>query len=117
MAGQAPERLTRPVRRALESGPGYLSVVSYWEVMIKSMKGTLDVGGARQWWSNTLEDMALTPVLLRPEHVAEVRRLGAHHADPFDRILIGTALAEDLAILTLERGFQRYAGDGVTVID
>lgn len=31
-------------------GPAYLSVLSYWEVMLKSAKGKLDVGDPRYWW-------------------------------------------------------------------
>lgn len=39
-----PERLPSYVRQTLEGRPIYLSVLSYWEVLLKSMKGKLDVG-------------------------------------------------------------------------
>ena len=35
----APERIAAEVRRQVERGPVYLSVISYWEVLLKSMKG------------------------------------------------------------------------------
>jgi PIN domain nuclease of toxin-antitoxin system len=39
--------LSAEVRGALESGPNYVSVVAYWEVVLKSMKGALKVGDPR----------------------------------------------------------------------
>ena len=53
-----PELVSPAIRKAVERGPLYLSVVSYWEVTLKSRKGKLDVGDARAWWMNTLEGFA-----------------------------------------------------------
>ena len=39
-----PDRLSGTARKAVLAGPNVLSVVSYWEVVLKSMKGNLDVG-------------------------------------------------------------------------
>jgi PIN domain nuclease of toxin-antitoxin system len=36
--------------------------------------------------------------------------LPAHHGDPFDRMLIATALAEDIAIVARDREFRKYKG-------
>lgn len=116
LAGQAPERLPRPVRRALETGPGFISVISYWEVMIKTMKGNLDVGDARRWWADSVADMVLTPVMFRPEHVAAIQRLEPHHSDPFDRAIIATAIAEELVLLTTDKGLNAYAGHGLKIL-
>jgi len=84
--------------------------------MIKTMKGTLAVGDARQGWIDRVADMVLTPVLLRPEHVAAIQRLGPHHADPFDRAIIATAIAEGLVLLTTDKGMDLYAGQGLKLI-
>ena len=116
LAGSAPERLSRSIRKAIEKGPVYVSVVSYWEVTIKSMKGNLEVGDVGHWWADSVRTMSLSTLLFRPEHVAAIRRLRPHHSDPFDRALIGVALAEELAILTTDRGLRAYAGDGLVVI-
>lgn len=45
-----PDRLPAAVRRAMLTGPNVLSVISYWEVVLKSMKGSLKVGDPRTWW-------------------------------------------------------------------
>lgn len=36
--------------------------------------------------------------------------LPAYHGDPFDRMLIATALAEDVAIVAGDREFKKYKG-------
>jgi PIN domain nuclease of toxin-antitoxin system len=45
----SPDRLSPPARRALKAGPPVLSVVSYWEVVIKSRKGLLTVADPVNW--------------------------------------------------------------------
>ncbi|MDP2997727.1 MAG: type II toxin-antitoxin system VapC family toxin [Bryobacterales bacterium] len=77
-----------------------MSVIAYWEVMVKAMKGTLDVGDPRQWWGETLEALGLRPLLYRPEHIAVIYHLPPVHQDPFDRALIAQAMVEGLALVT-----------------
>jgi PIN domain nuclease of toxin-antitoxin system len=111
-----PDRLPGTVRQALLAGPNILSAVSYWEVVIKAMKGNLEVGDPRAWWHDTLEQLAATPLALRPEHVAELYTLPALHKDPFDRILIAQAMAEGLTLLTIDSEMPRYASARLRVI-
>jgi PIN domain nuclease of toxin-antitoxin system len=111
-----PEALSVAARTAASTGPNVLSVVSYWEVMIKSMKGTLDVGDPRAWWFDALEQLAATPLFLRPEHIAAVHRLAPIHKDPFDRALIAQAIVEGLALVTTDGEIARYASKGLRVV-
>jgi len=111
-----PAKLSRRVRKAALSGPNHLSVVVYWEVLLKTMKGALDVGEPRTWWLDALEQLAATPLVLRPEHVSEVSALPPIHKDPFDRILIAQAVVEDLTLLTKDEEISRYASDRFRVI-
>lgn len=104
-----PRQLTKAVRRALDRGPAHLSVVVYWEVMVKSMKGTLNVGDPRDWWKQTLDNLDLVPLTWRPEHIATLYGLPSIHRDPFDRALIAQAIAEDLALLTADGEIPKYA--------
>ncbi len=116
IAMDQPEHLRAPIRAAIERGPGYLSVISFWEVMVKSRKGSLDVGDPRVWWREALQVLAVTPLAFRPEHVAEIYHLPLHHADPFDRALIAQATAEDLTLLTSDAEIRRYASDRFRVV-
>lgn len=111
-----PDKLSARVRKAVLAGPNVLSTVVYWEVVLKSMKGTLDVGEPRAWWGDALDQMAATPLALRPEHVTEVCALPPIHKDPFDRMLIAQAGVEDLTVLTTDGEMKRYTSNRVRVV-
>jgi PIN domain nuclease of toxin-antitoxin system len=111
-----PEALSEPARNAASTGPNILSVVSYWEVMIKSMKGRLDVGDPRAWWFDALDQLAATPLPLRAQHIAAVHSLPPIHKDPFDRMLIAQATVEGLALVSSDTEIVRYASEQLRVI-
>ncbi|MGD1063197.1 MAG: type II toxin-antitoxin system VapC family toxin [Terracidiphilus sp.] len=111
-----PDTLTRVARKAILSGPNRLSVVSYWEVMLKSMKGTLEVGDPRAWWFDALDQLAATPLTLRPEHVSGVYALPPIHKDPFDRMLLAQAASEGLALVTIDAEMARYDSKSLQII-
>ena len=50
---------------------------------------------------------------IRLPHIARVADLPRHHRDPFDRLLVATALAERLTVVSTDRAFARY---GVPVV-
>jgi PIN domain nuclease of toxin-antitoxin system len=111
-----PDELSTAARKAILAGPNVLSVVSYWEVMLKSMKGALDVGDPRSWWADALEQLAATPLLLRPQHIAGIHTLPPIHKDPFDRALIAQTAAEGLALVSCDAVIARYASKDLRVI-
>lgn len=111
-----PDLLPSAVRTAIVGGPNILSVVSYWEVLLKSMKGNLDVGDPRTWWLDALDQLAASPLALRPEHVTEVYTLPLIHKDPFDRVLIAQAIAEQLELVTIDSEIPRYASARFRVV-
>jgi PIN domain nuclease of toxin-antitoxin system len=113
---ESPELLTPVARECVLSGPNVLSVVTYWEIMLKSMKGMLDVGDPRAWWFDALDQLAATPLLLRPQHVAGLYALPPIHKDRFDRMLIAQAKAEGLALVSSDGEIARYASENLRVI-
>lgn len=111
-----PDLLTPAAREAIVGGPNFLSVISYWEVTLKGMKGMIDVGDPRTWWIDALEQLAASPLVLRAEHVTGVHSLPPIHKDPFDRILIAQAIAEDLKFVTTDGEIPRYASARFPVV-
>ena len=111
-----PELLSASARKAVLAGPNVLSVLSYWEIILKSMKGALDVGDPRAWWLDALDQLAATPLHLRPQHVAGVYALPPVHKDPFDRMLIAQATAEGLALVSTDKEIARYASKSLRVV-
>jgi PIN domain nuclease of toxin-antitoxin system len=111
-----PSDLRSPVRRAIAAGPNVLSAVVYWEVMLKAMKGLLDIDDPRTWWRDTLEQLAATALVIRPEHIAELFGLPPVHKYPFDRMLIAQSAVEGLTLVTSDRDVRRYASNRVRVV-
>lgn len=112
----APNRLSKVARAAIVAGPNLLSVVSYWEVLLKSMKGSLDVGDPRVWWRDALAQLAASPLLLRAEHLDKVYSLPPLHKDPFDRVLIAQAITEGLPFVSSDAIIGRYKTAGLAII-
>jgi PIN domain nuclease of toxin-antitoxin system len=111
-----PDRLKQKVRSAILAGPNVLSVVSYWEVLLKSMKGNLKVGDPRAWWRDALEQLAATALPLMPDHISEIYNLNLIHQDPFDRALIAQATVDDLILVTTDGQIPKYASDRLRVL-
>jgi PIN domain nuclease of toxin-antitoxin system len=112
----APERIAREVRASIEGSRVRLSVITYWEVVLKTGKGKLDVGDPRAWWPDALDKLTATPLTLRPEHVARIYALPSLHRDPFDRALIAQAIAEDLTLVTTDAEIPQYESAGLRVL-
>jgi PIN domain nuclease of toxin-antitoxin system len=82
-----------------------VSVVSPWEISIKTGLGHLKISGDL---ATSLErsGLAVLPVIL--DHALAVQSLPLHHRDPFDRMLIAQATVEDLTIVTRDPHFEPY---------
>lgn len=82
-----------------------VSAVAIWEAAIKSGVGKLEVPGdiLAQIEGSGVE---LLPVTVR--HAALVSSLPAHHADPFDRLLVAQAMVEGIALASADESLRRY---------
>ncbi len=116
VALHSPERLSPALGEALARGPHCLSVLTYWEVVIKTAAGKLEVGDPRLWWSEAIENLAARILPVRPEHVAALSELPLIHKDPFDRMLIAQAIAADLVLVTTDREIPKYASGRFRVL-
>ena len=102
------QRLSSKARKALNAGPLVLSVVSYWEVVIKSQKGMLKIADPVNWWSRATDLLGGEVLSIRTAHISILAGLPDIHKDPFDRMLIAQAAAEGLALIASDRIFGRY---------
>lgn len=83
----------------------YVSAVSGWEVAIERARGRLrfpDVDRAM------LAELRFTELPVSLVHAAEAGALPAHHRDPFDRMLVAQARADDLAIVSRDTALDLY---------
>jgi PIN domain nuclease of toxin-antitoxin system len=83
----------------------HVSVVSFAEIGVKVSVGKLDVPDGIL---DHILGAGLKVLALSPEHGLAVARLPMHHRDPFDRLLVTQAQAEDLTIVTADERIMRY---------
>lgn len=57
-----------------------------------------------------LLQLQVTVLPLEPDHAFRMYSLPLHHRDPFDRMILATALVEKLPLVTSDRIFRRYPG-------
>ena len=81
-----------------------VSAASVWEISIKQATGRLDAPD--DLLSAIAHDFTTLP--MTTEHALAAGRLPAHHADPFDRILIAQAGLEGLTLVSVDRRFADY---------
>ena len=87
----------------------YISIASAWEIAIKASLGKLPEfqGGVGIFLANINNlPIILFPIMSR--HLEMVENLPFIHRDPFDRLLIATAKAEDMTILTADENIHKY---------
>lgn len=105
-------RFGKKARRRVEDprNEKCLSIASVWELAIKVGLGKLRLAdplgevvdlGAR---SNGIALLSIAK-----EHVLDVSALPAHHADPFDRLLVAQALREEMTLVSRDEVFDAYA--------
>jgi PIN domain nuclease of toxin-antitoxin system len=103
------DRLSTRARKALHGGPLVISVVSYWEVVIKVQKGLLNIADPVNWWTRAIEMLGGDILSIRTPHISALAGLPDIHKDPFDRMLIAQASTEGLAVVTSDALITRYA--------
>jgi PIN domain nuclease of toxin-antitoxin system len=87
----------------------FLSVASVWEMQIKIQLGKLKLDIPLP---DIIDDqfkvngVQLLPIKL--SHIWTLESLSHYHKDPFDRLLIAQAIAEDLVIVSVDDVFDRY---------
>ena len=87
----------------------FLSVVSLWEVTVKNNLGKLPLPQSPEIYiPNERRRHQIKSLAIHENAVRELVNLPALHRDPFDRILICQALANNLTIVTVDAQIQNY---------
>ncbi len=85
-----------------------VSVVTPWEMTIKSAIGKLDAAYVLDNFETLLTQGGYNMLETTIQHVIRAGRLPAHHRDPFDRLLAAQALDLRIPILSRDRVFDLY---------
>ncbi len=106
------ENLSDKARKSIEKKNSviYISIASIWEISIKIGLKKLKIDVSLEELENqiSLNNFIILPIKF--EHIIELSKLGNHHRDPFDRILIAQSLTEKITVITKDAHFNHYKG-------
>lgn len=104
-------KLPKKARELIESPKAsvWISAATIWEIAIKHSLGRGDMPISGQDALRYFRDAGYRFLPIEPEHAAAVEDLPAHHADPFDRILVAQALVEPMRLITRDAIVARYS--------
>ena len=102
----------------VETNDFFLSDVSVWEASIKYGLGKLKLPEQpERFFPDRVRLAEYRHLRIDLNHVARVHSLPNIHGDPFDRLLISQAIAEELTILTNDPIIKRYKVNTLTTHD
>jgi PIN domain nuclease of toxin-antitoxin system len=105
-----PGRLSRKARTVMRDPANQreLSVISLAEIAMKNAAGKLNL--SREDAMEALRRLQLSTLPYAEAHALDLMTLPVHHRDPFDRMLIAQARAEDVPVMTCDKEFRKYEG-------
>ena len=87
----------------------WISVVSLWEITIKSSRGNLEqIGNFDDFMTRQFNATGFRILPIRTKHLLTLRVLPFHHKDPFDRLIIAQSLTDNLELLYTDDVFSLY---------
>ena len=115
-----PKRLGKKAKSLLKSKKNqlYLFAASSWEISIKAGLGKLPLPEPPdKYISSRMASLKIVPLDVKHHHTFIVYQLPLHHRDPFDRILIASAIAENFHLVSADKQFRRYDVDLIWGLD
>jgi len=100
-----PEKLSVPIQRLITRNSCVVSVASIWEIGIKRSIGKLNVPPRLL---EILKSYKFEILRIEAEHALAAGALPMIHKDPFDRMLVAQALAEDLTLVSADGRMPLY---------
>jgi PIN domain nuclease of toxin-antitoxin system len=101
------EELPKKIQ-ALLADPETERLMSAASVIECALKDRL--GMKQEHIEQAAQDLRLTIIPFTPQHGYRLFTLPLHHKDPFDRMIIATALTDNIPIVGGDRIFKKYAG-------
>lgn len=106
-----PTRLSKTTLSLLkdEDNAVLLSLASIWEIQIKAQLGKLDLRAPLAEVVNQQQQNGVEILLVQLAHIFTLETLLPYHRNPFDRLLIAQAAAENLTLVNRDSIFSQYS--------
>ena len=105
-------KLSELAKREISDSRGglFVSAITAFELGIKHRKGALRLPLApAKWFAKALEFHGVIEIPVNGAIAADSTVLPAHHSDPCDRIIVATARAKELRIVTPDPLIRAYS--------
>ena len=116
-----PEKLPKKIERLITDRNNniYVSTTSLWEIAIKVQIKKLNLGYVNIYHlPNIIDQYDFT--ILNPEDYDYISYASLptkeNHRDPFDRMLIHTAIRNNLVVLSCDASFKQYEENGLQLL-
>ncbi len=107
----SPHKLTASVQQVLQSSHVKVSEISLFEIAIKQKIGrlpNLSLSAAELASQLLVDGFELLPIHRRHIEAYDDIPLWNDHRDPFDRLLLATALVEEIPLISADEQFKKY---------
>ena len=104
------DRLSETTNRIIQdiSNPVSLSIVQAWELSVKIGLGKLVFDGKAAGFIQLAQANDITVLPIKTAHLTLLESLPLIHRDPFDRLLVATALVEQMTLITTDENIAKY---------
>ena len=104
------KKLSETAKKAILdlSNTKYLSIASAWELSIKISLEKLEFAGKAAGFVRLAEANGIIILPIKSEHLTALESVPMIHRDPFDRLLIASALSEGMTLITADENIARY---------
>lgn len=115
----SPEKLSQPVRETLiKADQVCISSISFWEISLKFGLGKLELKGLKPEdlpkaaQVSGFKVLECDAQLFASSH--QLKNIG--HKDPFDRLIIHTAIQNQLVLISEDNAFADYVSQGLKLL-
>ena len=86
----------------------FISIASLWEIAIKKQIGKLNLNIGFDELFRFAERNQIEIISINEAHLTTLLNLDFFNSDPFDRIIVSQAIAEDLVLLSRDKKLKSY---------
>ena len=104
------ENLSDDVRKIIfdKTAMKHVSIASMWEISIKNRIGKLPLKNGISEIFEKIEASGFGLLKINRNCIEAYNKLPLHHRDPFDGIIIATAISEQMTIITADEDILKY---------
>lgn len=105
---QGDKNLSEKAQHTIDTAECFYSTASMWEIAIKQSIGKLRYKETIPSIMSLCKDEGFCPLYAKDIHFEGIKNLPFIHRDPFDRLLVSQAIAENLVIITRDAIIPQY---------